>query len=123
MLATLLASAPASSMPPQMNAGVDYRIANPPSGVQNKYGFRGRFFEVNSPNITSRYSQVIWPAGGMPKVPLPRDVVAEFDDKVMWVTGWEVDVLRDTPKGPVSVPCYESYNHHCSRLMMIELGT
>lgn len=95
-----------------MNAGVDYRIANPPSGVQNKYGFRGRFFEVNSPNITSRYSQVIWPAGGMPKVPLPRDVVAEFDDKVMWVTGWEVDVLRDTPKGPVSVPCYESYNHH-----------
>jgi hypothetical protein len=38
--------------------------------------------------------------------------VTAFDGKVMMVTGWEVDVLRNTSKGPEPVSCYDSYNHH-----------
>ena len=45
-------------------------------------------------------------------VPLPEDVVKAYDNKVMSVTGWEVDVLRDVDGKPTPVPCYESYNHH-----------
>ena len=60
--------------------------------------------------MKNRYSEVYWTP--LPNVPLPPSVVKQFDNKVMVVTGWEVDIFRDTPNGPVPVPCYESYNHH-----------
>ena len=74
----------------QLNAEVNYTVANPVSGWHKRYSFRGDYFEVDSPNITSKYSQVVWPAGGLPIVPLPADVVARFDGKVIYITGWEV---------------------------------
>lgn len=98
----------------QLNTGVRYAVSNPldPKFNDAGYGFRGKYFEVDSPKIVSQYSQVFWPPGGMPTVPLPVEIVQMFDNKTMFITGWEVDVWRDTASGPVSVPCYESYNHH-----------
>ena len=97
---------------PHMNANVKYLVGNPPpSAVGKAMGFRGKSFTVDSPSFKSKYSQVVW--HGLAGVPLPADVVQEFDGKVMTVVGWEVDVLRHTSNGTVeSVPCYESYNHH-----------
>ena len=80
----------------QLNAEVNYTVANPVSGWRKRYSFRGDYFEVDSPKITSQYSQVVWPAGGLPNVPLPADVVARFDGKVIYITGWEV---HPSPEG------------------------
>lgn len=50
---------------------------------------------------------VFW--DNVPAVPLPADVVAKFDGKIMAITGFEVDILRNTSDGKVQhVPCYES---------------
>ncbi len=68
------------------------------------------FFTVDTPKFKSQYSQVVWHSLG--PTPLPADVVKKFDGKVMSVTGWEVDVLRDVNGTATPVPCYESYNHH-----------
>ena len=99
-----------------MNADAPYRIANAAAANPNKsFGFRGRYFELESPMITSKYSQVFW--RGLGVVPLPADVVKEYDGKIMAITGFEVDVLRNTSKGVERVPCYESYNHHYAMSM------
>lgn len=113
LLAMPLGFAP-SKQQQQLNTRVRYAVSNPldPKFNEAGYGFRGKYFEVDSAKIVSRYSQVIWPPGGMPTVPLPVEIVQMFDNKTIFITGWEVDVWRDTPSGPVSVPCYESYNHH-----------
>ena len=112
LVAATLGFAPSTQQ--QLNTGVRYAVSNPLDPKFNAvgYGFRGKYFEVNSPKIVSQYSQVFWPPGGMPTVPLPVEIVQMFDNKTMFITGWEVDVWRDSASGPVSVPCYESYNHH-----------
>ena len=109
-----LGFAPPSTTQQQLNTGVHYAVSNPlePKFNEAGYGFRGAYFEVDSPKIVSQYSQVVWPGGGLPPVELPADVVQKFDNKTIFITGWEVDIWRDTPSGHVSVPCYESYNHH-----------
>ena len=100
---------------PHMNPNAAYTVANPAAGAEGRQmRFHGKsYFTVDSPSFKSRYSQVVWHNLGT--VPLPADVVKEYDGKVMSVTGWEVDVLRGGAKnGTVEehVPCYESYNHH-----------
>jgi hypothetical protein len=47
------------------------------------------YFDVYSPEIRTRYSQVFWTM--MDAVPLPPDLVARFDGKVMAITGSEMD--------------------------------
>ena len=91
---------------------VHYTVGNPAPGAEGKaMEFHGKsFFHVDSPKFKSRYSQVVWHA--LEPVPLPEDIVKEYDGKVMSVTGWEVDVLREVNGTTESVPCYESYNHH-----------
>jgi hypothetical protein len=75
-------------------------------------GFTGDFFEVTTSVIKSQYSQVVW--GELPPVDIPADVQAKFASGVMAVTGHEVNVIRIGPNGEeTSVPCTESYNHHC----------
>ena len=109
-VATTLGVAMAQT-PGQMNTHTHYRVANPASGSENKsFGFRGEWFEVVVGPITSRYSEVYWKP--LPSVPLPETVVKQFDGKVMHITGWEVDIFRNTTSGMEAVPCYESYNHH-----------
>ena len=100
-----------------MNAGVVYTIANPRSNEDNtappaSFPYYGEFFEVLTPPITYNYSEVFWRTIG--PVPLPDDIVERYNGSAMAVTGWEVDVVRKLDNGTeVSVPCFESYNHHC----------
>ena len=75
-----------------MNA-VPYQIANPAAGhAAHRFGFRNSsaYFEVYSPWIESRYSEVVWRS--LDAVPLPADVVAKYDGRTMAVTGFEVNV-------------------------------
>ena len=52
--------------------------------------------------------------GQLPPVDIPADIQAKFASGVMAVTGHEVNVIRKGPNGEeTSVPCTESYNHHC----------
>jgi len=96
----------------QMN-NIVYRIANPAPGYEtHAFGFASSAsFEVLSPPIRSRYSEVVWRT--LAPVPLPPDIIAQYNSSVMAVTGWEVDTVRVT-NGTIteSVPAYQSYNHH-----------
>jgi hypothetical protein len=65
---------------------------------------------VYSPTIKSLYSQVFWK--GLPPVAIPAEIVKRFDGKAMAVVGFEVDQVRRTPQGDVSVPINIAYNHH-----------
>ena len=95
-----------------MNA-VPYHVANPAAGhAAHRFGFRNSsaYFEVYSPWIESRYSEVVWRS--LDAVPLPADVVAKYDGRNMAVTGFEVNVERGEGADARDVPVYESYNHH-----------
>jgi len=97
--------------PGNMNTGVRYTIANPLTGHEGQaQNFTGDFFEVYTPPLRSRYSEVFWQQ--LPAVSIPEAIRTRYHNKIMAVTGWEVDVVRKTPSGDVSVPCFESYNHH-----------
>lgn len=65
-------------------------------------------FDVYSPPIRSLYSQVFWK--GLPPVPLPPEVVERYRGKGMAVLGFEVDQVRRTPQGDVSVPINVAYS-------------
>jgi hypothetical protein len=86
-----------------------YEIANPVDGKQPVH--RGKYFEVYSANISTRYSEVYWTV--QPTVPLPADFVAKFKGKIVSFTGYEVDSLRQMPDGTEEhVALYEAYDHH-----------
>eukprot|EP00403_Amphidinium_massartii_P006684 CAMPEP_0178382090 /NCGR_PEP_ID=MMETSP0689_2-20121128/6317_1 /TAXON_ID=160604 /ORGANISM="Amphidinium massartii, Strain CS-259" /LENGTH=525 /DNA_ID=CAMNT_0020002289 /DNA_START=98 /DNA_END=1675 /DNA_ORIENTATION=- len=74
------------------------------------------FFDVYSPPVTSLYSQVFWKQ--LPPVDLPKEVVESFHGKGMAVIGFEVDQVRQTPSGDVSVPLTVAYNHHFESTMI-----
>ena len=59
------------------------------------------YFDVYSPLITQRYSQVWWQP--LPPVELPEDIVSMFDGRTMAVVGFEVDQVMRKPEGDVSV--------------------
>ena len=62
-----------------------------------------------SPAITTRYSQVWW----APLAPIPLgDLTKKYDGKKVVIVGWEIDQVRKTAAGDVSVPITASYNHH-----------
>jgi hypothetical protein len=119
MLAAALSATAALAATPvepsdHMNPGLPYQIANPPPGVTTGRGFTGKYFELLSAPIQSQYSQVVWHQ--LPSVPLPPDLVKEFDGKVMAFTGFEVDVLRNVSGKWEHVPCYESCKPQSHRL-------
>ena len=91
-----------------------YTIANPLTpGVVPPY--RGEYFEVLGPLETSRYSEVVW---RLQMSQLPADIVARYDNRVMAVTGYEVDIVRARADGSEeSVPCSQQYNHHFTGFM------
>ena len=80
------------------------------------YPGKPSFFDVYSPTIRSLYSQVFWKA--LPPVDLPEAVVRRFDGKGMAVVGFEVDQVRRTKDGDVSVPISVAYNHHFETTMV-----
>eukprot|EP00040_Diaphanoeca_grandis_P037212 m.241412 g.241412 ORF g.241412 m.241412 type:complete len:883 (+) comp33774_c0_seq2:100-2748(+) len=74
------------------------------------YPYGVEYFDVYSPPITSLYSQVFWT--GLPAVDLPADIVQRYAGRGMAVVGFEIDQVRQTPEGDVSVPINVAYNHH-----------
>jgi len=82
------------------------------STVSADYSGGVRYFDMYSPMLRTRYSQVYWTM--MASVPLPASVVAEFAGKTMAISGWESDqVFRGEGGAPdTSVPITWAYNHH-----------
>ena len=115
-LATLATAAPSSHGPAGENMNGAYTIANPKAGdkpfsTDNKdYPGGVEYFDVYTPEISTRYSQVWWTM--MQSVPLPDELIQRFDGKVMAVTGMETDQVMKTKDGDVSVPITWAYNHH-----------
>ena len=69
------------------------------------------FFDVYTPSITSKYADVYWTM--MPEIPLSKEIVSRFNNKVMAITGYEMDQVIVHPNGmEESIPCFWSYNHH-----------
>merc|ERR1719478_558922 len=75
---------------------VNYTIANPASPRDAIRAYRGEFFEVYGPPRSNRYSEVNW--NGQ-YVSLPPDIVQRFDGKVMAITGYEVNIVRQHGNG------------------------
>merc|ERR1719460_1692565 len=95
--------------------GVGYTIANPGKGSSPTRDHRGEFFEIWSEPITSHYSEVSWTTD---TIPLPPEIVARFDGKVMVVVGNEFDIVRPTAEnGTAQVLCTDKYLHHYSAWM------
>jgi hypothetical protein len=92
------------------------QIANPPPGKSpyvdaSRHAHRGKFIEVYSQNISTQYAEVHWTMHA--PVPLPAEFVAQYKDKVVAITGHEVDAVRLNPDGTEEhVPLYEQYDHH-----------
>ena len=110
-LVAIVAAAPVgeTGSPTGMNP-VDYVIANPTSHSEAKRNHRGEYFEMYGPPRTSQYSGVVW---DNQITPLPAGIVARFNDKVMAITGMEVDIVHHAADGSdSSVSCFEQYNHH-----------
>lgn len=94
-----------------------YKISNPnpysktqfPT-VYSKINSTMEYFDVYSDPITSRYGDVYWTM--MNPVKLPQNIINRFNNKVIAITGYEmnqviVDNGRETP-----VPITWAYNHH-----------
>lgn len=89
-----------------------YSIANPNTTSKVKYSteFVDNYFDVYSPPIRSQYAQVFWTM--MEPVPLPDEIVKQFANKTMAITGYEADQVMKAPNGDVPVPINHAYNHH-----------
>jgi hypothetical protein len=85
---------------------------------ENYHSYPGApdYFEIYSPTISSLYSQVFWTR--LPSVDLPIDIVERFKGKTMAVVGFEMDQVRRTKEGDVSVPINVAYNHHFESTMI-----
>lgn len=67
------------------------------------------YFEVYHGPIKSVYSEVFWTTLSND---LPKDIVDRFDGKAIAIVGLEMDQVRRTDQGDVSVPITLAYNHH-----------
>ena len=125
--------------------GGPYAISNPPGSTANWKGTPGTYstdFEKNVVGkvehfdvygeVQTMYSQVYWTRNA--PIDLPPQIVSRFKDKVMVITGYEVDQVThsgpkpgyvrtqdalggfscypDCSEGDKSVPMYHAYNHH-----------
>ena len=101
-----------------MNYKFNYTIANPTAKTPTSMPFQGEYFELLGPEVTTRYSEVFWHTQ---PIQLPEDIINRFDNKVMAVTGYEVDIVRTSKKDnknvTTSAASYEIYNHHYSGWM------
>jgi hypothetical protein len=68
-----------------------------------------KYFDILSPVFKTHYSQVWWAALGA--VPLPADVVKEFDGKVMSVVGFELNQVSLSTRG--GAQCEELPQRRC----------
>ena len=116
LLRALLAAAAVSTAYglTHMNPTMKYVVSNPAPGHEgeSREFATSDYFEVDSPVMDMKYSQIVWTT--LPAVDLPKAVVDKYANSTMAVTGFEVDLLRKNPTtGKLeSVPAYENYNHH-----------
>ena len=92
-----------------LNPTMPYVISNPAPGHEGEsreFASAATYFEVDSPKMRMRYSEVLWRT--LPAVALPEAIVAKYANGTMAVTGFEVDVLRETGDGVESVAAYHS---------------
>ena len=102
------------------NMNGDYVFSSTPGGTAGLFPKRyadypggAEHFDVYSPPMTTRYSQVWW----SPLAPtrFPADIVAKYAGKGMAIIGWEIDQVQKGigPNGEdISVPINAHYNHH-----------
>ena len=148
VVAILLLAVSASTTNTNMNqGGVPYGISNPPGSTKNWNGTNGTYilqFESNIVGpvehfdvygeVRTNYSEVYW-TRNLP-INLPSEIIERFKNKVMVITGYEVDQVThngpengstttdtqlggfscypscDTNGEDKSVPIYNAYNHH-----------
>lgn len=67
-------------------------------------------YDVYSGPVSTLYSQVWWTA--LAPTAFPDGMVRKYNGSKVAIVGWEIDQVRRTPKGDVSVPISASYNHH-----------
>ena len=82
-----------------------------------KAEFFGEYFDVYTPPIRTRYSEVYW----TPVEPfdIPPEIVERFNNKTMAITGYESDQVRVDDEGnEIPVPITHAYNHHYSAWIM-----
>ena len=60
------------------------------------------YFDVYSDPISSRYGDVYWTM--MNPVLLSSNIRNRFNDKIMAITGYEMDQVVRTPSGDISIP-------------------
>ena len=78
------------------------KFADFPGGVE--------YFDVYHGPITSTYGEVWWTKTAND---IPTSVIKRFaGGKAMAIVGIEMDQVRKTPEGDVSVPISMAYNHH-----------
>ena len=102
------------------NMNGDYVFSSTPGGTPGLFPKRfadypggAEHFDVYSPPMTTRYSQVWW--SPLAPSPFPADIVAKYAGKAVAIIGWEIDQVRKGvgPNGEdISVPISASYNHH-----------
>ena len=95
---------------------LQYQLAATPNGSATKWSTNFKdypggveSFEFYSGPISSTYGEVFWTS--LPETKLPQDIVKRFAGKGMAVVGFEVDQVRKTPDGDVSLPINLAYNH------------
>merc|ERR1712070_383778 len=96
-----------------MIPSMSYTLSNPAKGFEGKSQqfSSSSFFEVDSPSMKMKYSEVAWRT--LPAVDLPQSILDKYVNSTMAVTGFETNLLRKKPDGSTEpVPAYESYNHH-----------
>lgn len=123
LAASVALAATSAANAPNMNGA--YVLSPTPKGSTDKfprsfseYPRGAEYVDIYSPPITSLYSQVFWKRTD--DVPLPNDLVERFRGKGMAVVGFEVDQVRKTPTGDISVPINVAYNHHFESTLLGE---
>jgi hypothetical protein len=115
----------AAAAPPGPNMNGAYLLSQTPGGNRTQERFPTTYanypravesFDVYSPLISSLYSQVFWK--GLDPVALPDAIVKKYAGKGMAVVGFEMDQVRKTADGDVSVPINVAYNHHFESSMV-----
>merc|ERR1711871_1258 len=98
-----------ANMIPEMK----YELSNPAPGHEGETRkfTSSEFFEVESPTMKMKYSEVVWTT--LPAVTLPEYILTRFANTTMAITGFETNVYRKTANGQEEpVAAYDNYNHH-----------
>ena len=94
-----------------------YGISNPDYNsnkqfptIYNQINSSMEYFDVYSDPITSRYGDVYWTM--MNPVKLPQNIINRFNNKVMAITGYEMNQVIINNGVETPVPITWAYNHH-----------